>query len=279
MQTVRIWQVQLSVECQDESFMSLREIANITYAGGSDKGKVRERNEDSFLCCSFEKSNVSLLIVADGVGGYAGGAEASQLAVDTMRVSVERALLQAHSGGGYAEKWLELTLQQAIVDANSAIIHQQNTQADFKHMATTVVAILIKNNDMVLSHLGDSRCYQYAGEKLIQLTEDHTYLKDMLNAGKINQHEFETLPMHNVISQALGLTREPVIKIEHLLVEENNTYLLCSDGLTNCVSDEQIEYLLKTVEPIDACVDELIANANDNGGIDNISAVLVTCNV
>jgi PPM family protein phosphatase len=259
--------------------MSLHGVSKLVYAGGSDKGKVRERNEDSFLCCGFDNSDVSLLIVADGVGGYAGGAEASQLAVETMRISVEKALLQAHSGGGYAEQWLELTLEQAIVDANLAIIHQQNTQAEYQHMATTVVAILIKANEMVLSHLGDSRCYQYADQKLMQLTADHTYLQDMLNAGKISQHEFESLPMHNVISQALGLKVEPVIKIEHLLVEENIMFLLCTDGLTNCVSDEQIKFLLKTVEPIDACIDELIASANDNGGVDNISAVLVTRNV
>jgi len=258
--------------------MNIQWIANIVYAGGSDRGKVRERNEDCFLCCSFDNSDVSLLIVADGVGGYAGGAEASQLAVETMRNSVERALLQVHSGGGYAEQWLEFTLKQAMIDANSAIIHQQNTQPEYEHMATTIVAVLIKSSEMVLSHLGDSRCYLYASQKLIQLTEDHTYLQDMLNAGKIDQHEFESLPMHNIISQALGLTVEPVINIEHLLLEKNAMFLLCSDGLTNCVSDSQIKYLLKTVRPVEACVDELIASANDNGGVDNISAVLVICN-
>ena len=275
---VQTWQVPLSVACQGEQLMNIQGITNIVYAGGSDRGKVRERNEDSFLCCSFDKSDVSLLIVADGVGGYAGGAEASQLAVAIMRSSVERALLQAHSGGGFAEHWLELTLKQAMIEANLAIIHQQNTLPEYEHMATTIVAILIKSSEMVLSHLGDSRCYLYSSQKLIQLTEDHTYLQDMLNAGKIDQHEFESLPMHNVISQALGLTVEPVINIEHLWLEKNAMFLLCSDGLTNCVSDSQIQYLLKTVRPVEACVDELIASANDNGGVDNISAVLVICN-
>jgi len=250
-------------------------MGNVIFAGGSDRGKVRERNEDSFLCCSFDNSDVSLLIVADGVGGYAGGAEASQLAVKTMRESVEKALLLAHSGGGYAEKWLELTLKQAVADANSAIIRQQNSQIEFNNMSTTVVALLIKENEMVLSYLGDSRCYQYAEQTLTQLTEDHTYLQDMLNAGKISQKEFETLPMHNVISQALGLKSDPIIKIQHVKLEENIKFLLCSDGLTNCLSDESIKNLLQTVEPLDMCVDELIASANDNGGVDNISAVLV----
>ena len=258
--------------------MSLLGMGNIIYAGGSDRGKVRERNEDSFLCYSFANSDVSLLIVADGVGGYAGGAEASQLAVETMRASVEKALLLAHSGGGYAEQWLELTLKQAISDANSTIIHQQTTHIKFNNMSSTVVALLIKNNEMVLSYLGDSRCYQYIDQTLTQLTEDHTYLQDMLNAGKISQKEFETLPMHNVISQALGLKIDPTIKTQHLVFEKNITFLLCSDGLTNCLSDAQIKNLLETIEPLDKCVDELIASANDNGGVDNISAVLISYN-
>lgn len=268
MQQVRIWLMRLSVECQSKTFMSLHKNTSIIYAGGSDIGKVRERNEDSFLCCSFDNSDVSLLIVADGVGGHAGGAEASQLAVQTMRMSVEKALLQVRSGGGYAQQWLELTLKQAIVDANVSIIKQQKNKPEFNKMATTVVAILIKNNEVVLSYLGDSRCYQYDHEVLTQLTEDHTYLQDMLNTGKIDQHEFELLPMHNVISQALGLSVNPVIKISHYLLEKNTMYLLCSDGLTNCVSDAQIQYLLKTVVVPETCVDELIASANDNGGVE-----------
>ena len=251
---------------------------NIIYAGGSDRGKVRERNEDSFLCHSFDNSDVSLLIVADGVGGYAGGAEASQLAVETMRVSVEKALLLAHSGGGYAEQWLQLTLKQAMSDANSEIIQQQNTDIKLNNMSSTVVALLIKSNEMVLGHLGDSRCYQYVDQSLRQLTEDHTYLQDMLNAGKISQHEFETLPMHNVISQALGLKIHPDILTQHFVFEKNTTFLLCSDGLTNCLTDAQINKILQTVEPLDKCVDELIASANDNGGVDNVSVILLMVN-
>jgi len=257
--------------------MTSPKVITIKYAGGSDRGKVREQNEDSYLCCSFDNSDVSLCIVADGVGGYAGGAEASLLAAQTMRTSVEKALLLAQSGGGYAEQWLALTLDQAIVDANLAILNQQKAQPEFEQMATTVVVMLIKNNQMVYGHLGDSRGYQYVDKLLTQLTEDHTYLQDMLNAGKINQHEFELLPMHNIISQALGLSAEPEIKICHLCLQKNAMYLLCSDGLTNCISDAQIQHILETGLPVEACVDELITSANDNGGVDNITAILVIC--
>lgn len=256
--------------------MTTSHYTHITYAGGTDRGRVRQQNEDSYLCHQFANTDVSLMIVADGVGGYAGGAEASQLAVKTMQACVEKYILLAHSGAGYAENWLELTLKQAVSEANQAILKFQQTHIEYAEMATTMVAVLVKGNELALCHLGDSRCYQFTDGTLIQITEDHTYLQDMLNAGKIDQQEFELLPMHHVISQALGLFDSPDINVTSLLLVENISYLLCSDGLTNFVSDAQIQHILTGVSSLQACVDELITNANDNGGADNITVVLLT---
>ncbi len=247
----------------------------IDYAGGTDRGRVREHNEDSVLYCGFPHSDVSLFIVADGVGGHAGGEVASQLAVETMREVVGKAVLQANSGGGYAESWLQMTLRHAVLEANRKIIEQQQAQQQYDNMATTVVAILLKGTALALTHLGDSRCYRLVDDQLQQMTEDHTLLQSMLNEGKIDQQQFDSLPMHNVISQALGLKQSPPVVVELHELAENETWLLCSDGLTNCASDVEILQQLQINPELPDCVDQLITLANDHGGIDNISVVLL----
>lgn len=250
-------------------------ITSINYAGGTDKGKVRQQNEDSILLCGFEHSDVVLLIVADGVGGHEGGEVASKLAVESIKDSIGKAVLQAHSGGGYAENWLQLTLQHAVLEANKHILEQQVEHPQYHRMATTLVALLIHNEEIALSHLGDSRCYQFDSKQFIQLTEDHTVLQKMLNDGKIDQNEFEILPLHHMINQALGLSEFPDVYVNQFTFEKDTIYLLCSDGLTNTVADAQIQHVLTVNNQLDSCVDELITRANDNGGTDNISVVLV----
>jgi len=250
-------------------------ITTISFAGGTDRGKVRLQNEDSILMSRFEHSDVVLLIVADGVGGHKGGEVASKLSVESIHDYVEKSVLQAHSGGGYGSDWLELTLSHAITETNTKLIQQQDENQDLNNMATTVVAMLYHNDAIVISYLGDSRCYQFHDKTLTQLTEDHTMLQKLLNEGKISQQEFEEMPMHHMISQALGLTPEPDVQVSRLLYDNQTSYLLCSDGLTNCVSDAQIQHILEKNEQLESAVDELITKANDNGGVDNISVILV----
>ena len=247
----------------------------INYAGGTDRGKVRAQNEDSILMSGFEHSDVVLLVVADGVGGHKGGEVASKLSVDSLHEFVGKSVLQAHSGGGYGSDWLELTLSHAVFETNARLIKHQQENIDLNNMASTVVAMLFHNNEFVISYLGDSRCYQFHDDKLLQLTEDHTMLQNLLNEGKINQQEFEAMPMHHMISQALGLSPEPDVQVSRLVYDSETSFLFCSDGLTNCVSDAQIQQVLSKNEELENAVDELITKANDNGGIDNISVILV----
>ena len=248
---------------------------SIIYAGGTDIGRVRQQNQDSILMAGFKHSDAVLLLVADGVGGHKGGEVASKLAVDTMQAYVAKAIMLAQSGGGYSADWLILTLKNAIADANLKIMEQQKINPDLSDMATTIVAMFIHGKEVAISHLGDSRCYQFFQNSFKQLTEDHTMLQKLLNEGKIKQHEFEVMPMHHIISQAIGLVDNPDIQTSRLEFKQNLIYLLCSDGLTNCVSDEQIQIILEKNEFLESAVDELITKANDNGGVDNISVVLV----
>ena len=117
--------------------------------------------------------------------------------------------------------------------------------------------------------------HRYKNEQLIQLTEDDTVLQKLLNEGKISQQQFEELPMHNMISKALGLTNQLEISNYQFSIEDEDKYVLCSDGLTNCLTDEQIGDVLSSSTDLNDCVDELITRSNDNGGFDNISVVIV----
>lgn len=247
----------------------------LAYAGGSDIGLVRHKNEDSILLTEFEHSDVLLFIVADGVGGHAGGDVASQLAVQSIKKYVKKAVLLAHSGGGYGEHWLQLTLNQALLEANSKLLLEQSKQPEFSNMATTVVVLLVHENQMGLSHLGDSRCYHYANKQLSQITEDHTYLQKLLNDGDIEQYEFEHSPLHHIINQALGLMPLNNVVVNQLELKSQSIFLLCSDGLSNSVSDKKIQTIISASNDLQQCVDELITRANDGGGMDNISVVLV----
>ncbi len=245
----------------------------IEYAGGSDIGLIRERNEDSILMCQYEHSDVCLFVVADGVGGHKGGDIASQLAVETIQKVVGKSVLQANSGGGYGENWLDMTLRHAIVEANGAILEQQ-AQAELENMATTVVCALVKGEQLVTSYLGDSRCYLFQDDELQQLTEDHTMLRDMLNEGAINQDLYESIPLHNMISKALGIADEVEPEATRYTITEGQTFLLCTDGLTNNLEDAEITAILQQTSDAQECIDTLITQSNDHGGTDNISIVL-----
>jgi len=209
----------------------------MVYAGATDQGRVRKNNEDSILMSEFDHEEILLLVVADGVGGNAGGEVASKMTVDFISTTVKKAVIEANSGEGYHDNWLESTLLRAITDANLQLIEQQQLHQGLSEMATTVVALLIRNNKIALSHLGDSRCYQFTSPELKQITEDHTVLQTLLNQGKINQREFAASPMHHMISKAVGSSPNIKITVENLAFEKNTCYILCSDGLTDCLNE------------------------------------------
>ncbi|MCW9015176.1 MAG: Stp1/IreP family PP2C-type Ser/Thr phosphatase [Gammaproteobacteria bacterium] len=243
--------------------------------GGTDRGMVRENNQDCIGYMHFEHSDISVAIVADGVGGHAGGEIASRLAVDEVEEFLRKAVLQATSGGGYSDQWLEQTLGHAIAAANSKIIKQQQHDEKVAEMATTIVSVLMKDDKIALSYLGDSRCYLWQDNRVKLLTKDHTIAQQLLDEGAISRQQYSASPYHHVINQALGLKEEVEPEVTCLTAQPNDTYLLCSDGLTNCLNDRQIAKLLDTSPDIESCVDELITQANDAGGVDNISVVLI----
>lgn len=220
----------------------------------SDIGQVREGNEDSFLVLD------PLYAVADGMGGHRGGEVASNLALQT----IER-MFTAQEG----------TLTEQVEQANRAVFERSQSDRDVAGMGTTLTAALVQGAQVRLAHVGDSRAYLYRDGELQLLTEDHTLVHKMLMEGEISESEAETHPHRSILTRALGVDGN--VQVDEGFVEMRNgdRLLLCTDGLTGMVSDEQIKGVLEESNDPQEAVDRLVRAANRAGGIDNITAVVI----
>jgi protein phosphatase len=220
----------------------------------SDIGQVREGNEDSFLLLD------PLYAVADGMGGHRGGEVASNLALQT----IER-MFTSQEG----------TLTEQVEQANRAVFERSQSDRDVAGMGTTLTAALVQGAQVRLAHVGDSRAYLYRDGKLQLLTEDHTLVHKMLMEGEIDESEAETHPHRSILTRALGVDGD--VQVDEGFVEMRNgdRLLLCTDGLTGMVSDEQIKTVLEESRDPQEAVDRLVRAANRAGGIDNITAVVI----
>lgn len=243
--------------------------------GGTDRGLVRKNNEDSIGFIQFDQAPITLAMVADGVGGYNGGEIASRLAVENIEDYIRKAIMQAVSGGGFPEHWMEQVLANSIEHTNRIITTQQQQDQNLNRMACTIVTVLIQNDNLALAYLGDSRCYRWRYQSLQLLTHDHTVAQQMLDQNIISQQDYRFSPYHHVLSHALGLDAIAQAKVDVMTVYSGDRYMLCSDGLTNCLTDEEIAEVMMAYTDIQECTEELITKANDNGGHDNISVVLL----
>ncbi len=220
----------------------------------SDIGQVREGNEDSFLVLD------PLYAVADGMGGHRGGEVASNLALQT----IER-LFTAQEG----------TLTEQVEQANRAVFERSQSDREVAGMGTTLTAALVQGAQVRLAHVGDSRAYLFRDGELQLLTEDHTLVHKMLVEGEITESEAETHPHRSILTRALGV--DGSVQVDEGVVEMRNgdRLLLCTDGLTGMVSDEQIKAVLAESKDPQEAVDRLVRAANRAGGIDNITAMVI----
>ena len=232
-------------------------------ASSSETGQVRPHNEDR--CATFENATgARLFVVADGMGGHRGGATASQMAVE--------ALASAFDG---AESVSGVWLADAIRNANRAVHDRAAREAELRGMGTTLVAVVIAPSGASwVGHVGDSRAYRLRGGSLEQLTEDHSVVAEMMRRGLVTAEEAEQHPRRNEILRSVGVAEEVEPEVSELALEEDDRLLLCSDGLCGVVPDTAIERLLADHPPADA-VERVVAAANELGGPDNITAVVV----
>ena len=220
----------------------------------TDIGRVRERNEDSYLV------EPPLYAVADGMGGARGGAVASSLALDTVE--------QLLRGG-------KASLAEMIRSANRAVFERSISDRKVSGMGTTLTATTVDEQGAHLGHVGDSRAYLLRAGALRQLTDDHTLVNRMVKAGEITPAEAGTHPHRNVLTRSIGTEPEVVVDENDVPLIDGDRLLLCSDGLTGMVTEPQIQAILETTPDPQEASDRLITAANRAGGIDNITVVVL----
>jgi len=234
--------------------------------GKSDVGITRSVNQDSH----YLDEEGRFFIVADGMGGHAGGQEASQLAIKTIREYFE-------------EHWdsedpSKLLIEKAVMDANESILKDQHLHPERDEMGTTVVMVLFRRDGNWRGHVGDSRLYRLRDAQLEKITQDHTWVAKAIQRGDLTPEQVKTHPWRHVLFQCLGRKDLRVIDIEPLEVLPGDLLLLCSDGLTEEVSDTKINDLLLSADPtnFEVTASNLIAAAKEAGGSDNITVLLVS---
>ncbi len=246
----------------------------IIAAGKSDVGRIRKNNEDAFLV----DDRLGLYAVADGIGGHEGGEVASRLAIEGLARGVEGffpgACVTQTESGTAGEDAIKSALDQAFAQSNRSIRSAAAGSPALDGMGTTMTALLLHGNTVHLAHIGDSRAYRYRGGVLMQMTDDHSVIAEQMRAGLLTSEQARRSPYRHVITRALGIDSEITVDHRSIEAEPGDTFLLCTDGLTEMVADTDIRRILSGTPPREA-PEMLIRTANDQGGVDNITVVVV----
>jgi len=242
--------------------------------GMTDTGRVREHNEDTI----GTDADIGLVVLADGMGGYKAGEVASGITVRTVmglvKDAVEREDLTQHDGDSGLTR-PGILLRDAIQRANKIIYQTARTQANCEGMGTTVVAGLFFDDNLTIAHVGDSRLYRFRDGKLEQVTQDHSLLHELVTRGFYTPEEAQRAAAKNYVTRALGV--EPTVEVDITVVpaQKDDLYLLCSDGLSDMVEDDDIQLTINTFGAnLETLAQQLVLLSNENGGRDNVSVVL-----
>jgi protein phosphatase len=235
----------------------------------SNKGLVRSRNEDNAEI--FKKDNIVFMAVADGMGGHKAGDIASKMCLKCLSIAFEKFDITFEKED--AKKWIGKLFEEINV-----IIHRESTTStEYTGMGTTLVTVLIHPNYIIIGNVGDSRAYVTTDDhKLLQVTEDHTLVAELFRQGELSEEELETHPNKNILLQAIGTEEDIVVDIFDLEGGIPNQILLCSDGLTGMIVNEEIETIMSETITLEEIGHNLIAAANNAGGKDNITVALWT---
>jgi PPM family protein phosphatase len=232
----------------------------------SDVGMIRSGNEDNFFAEADERRGV--FVVADGMGGHAAGEVASEMAVQI----VARNLLGLTS---VREESAHQRLSQAMRDANRAIYDRMLAEVDKQGMGTTASVLVLSDNQFLIGQIGDSRIYLLRDGALTQLTKDHSYVQEQVDAGLLTPEQARYHPYSNVITRCVGASESVEADIYSGEMKPGDVFLLASDGLTGMVDDRRLQQMLLARSGPGRIVDALIAEANGRGGLDNITAIVV----
>ncbi len=241
--------------------------------GISDVGKRREKNEDSFLA----NDDLGLYTVADGMGGHLGGDIASQLAAQTIEEVVKGLEsdpdMTLKEGVRLKQGEYQAYLRYALKLSSRRIYEKAHDEKDLSGMGTTTVSLLFRNSKVYIANVGDSRAYRIRNDEISQITKDHSLVGEQMRAGILTEEEARASRLKNIITRSVGFQEEVEADIDIRVVRKGDRYLLCSDGLSNMMDDDEIRHVVITNSLEDACK-RLVDVANERGGEDNITVVL-----
>jgi serine/threonine protein phosphatase PrpC len=253
-------------------------MSSLVMTGRTDTGMVREHNEDCFLI--VPESGIAIL--ADGMGGHLAGEVASAMAIDQVAQYLLYAFNEARNArhdSGKDRSFETAALVEAIKAANSAIHQASLAKPEQTGMGTTIVVASFHEDRMTVAHVGDSRMYRYRHGTLTQITEDHSMVQELLRRGLISPEEARTSVNRNLVTRALGVDPAVEVDVSEQAFEDKDIYLLCSDGLNDVLTDEEISALLAQHDDnLESAAQKMIAEVNARGGPDNVSIVLIRTN-
>jgi serine/threonine protein phosphatase PrpC len=251
------------------SLFSARTPLSWRFAALTDVGRLRAHNEDAVAVDAVS----GLALLADGMGGYKGGEVASAMAIEVLQTGFGRWFAQAGRPPAPG-RVVRRALQAATDQANTAVLEASMAHLHLQGMGTTLVLAAFGPQRVVVGHIGDSRCYRLRAGRLDLLTRDHSLRQQQLDAGLITAEEAVLLPQRNLVTRALGVERSVVLEMHEHGARPGDLYLLCSDGLSEMLSDAQLLTLLGRQGTLAERAALLVASANDGGGRDNISVIL-----
>lgn len=261
-----------SVQGQVMNIQDAIEIASQTHSG-----MVRSHNEDNVaydVSCGFA-------VLADGMGGYNAGEVASGIAISVLSTEVNHRLKSVRPEGkdDSGEQMGVTLLRESVQKANASIFSASMDQPQYAGMGTTIVAGLFYDNRVAVAHVGDSRMYRLRGETFETITRDHSLLQEQIDGGMISKEDARLSKNKNLVTRAVGIDSEVAVEVNVHEVQVGDIYLLCSDGLNDMVEDEDIGSALRMLQAnLPLAASQLIEMANDNGGRDNVSVILVKVN-
>jgi protein phosphatase len=253
----------------DEGKAARKKGSHFRFCAQTHPGMHRGNNEDSVI---YDEP-IGLGVLADGMGGYNAGEIASSIATKFISSEMVRWLTEA--GGLAGPREIHRALEICIENANLAIFNAANNNPQYAGMGTTLVLGVFHGEDLLVGHIGDSRCYRLRQNQLVQITKDHSLLQEQLDAGLITPEQAATSLNKNLVTRALGVDDSVVMEIKEHRIETGDLYLMCSDGLTDMVNDTEIAIILNAPSSLEQRAQQLIDTANAHGGRDNITVLLV----
>jgi protein phosphatase len=242
----------------------------IEIASATHSGMVRSHNEDSIAV----DASLGLAVLADGMGGYNAGEVASGIAVAMVNAEIKKALVARN--GELDKATAEQLVGEQAQRANMAIFHASQSQPQYAGMGTTLVIALWHDNTVIVGHIGDSRLYRFRDDRFEQITRDHSLLQEQIDCGLITKEQARHSQNKNLVTRAVGIDVEVEAEVHTYPVLAGDIYMLCSDGLNDMVTDEDIQLTLSSLRAnLPLAAEQLVQQANDNGGRDNISVILV----